>query len=839
MTTPENIKDLLNNQKELQSQLNNEIEDLLNSDLLTENESLKNQYNALKEKSEKLENSIKELSEQNSELKNTLFEQIYSEKVTLLNNSKQKSSIYFKSKISGETDRLVQLQKALQDKTDRLAKELESERTELSSQIRERLKDLSTEVSKAVSDAKALAAKEEGAFSAESQKLFEELKNEEITEETMSQLRKKNNLESFVGGNILNMLGVLFMILGFIALSRFTFIRLPDIFKGIILFFFSGCFLIASEILNRKKRTVFSLGLTSIGVAGFYISLSVSYFILGIIGSYVAITLCILITIGSIVLSERYNSQTVACFALIGGYLPLMSIAQDDILFYGAMVYFAILNLLALSFSFVKKWSFATVIGYILNVFATFFLIMFLPANTTNYLNEALIIVYTLFVFAVHTAIPIIGNIRTKQCFKKLDITIISINTIISALTIYFLFYIFDFEAYTGLLAVIFAVIYICLGKFLERIMSIENKTIKLFYITGLTFVILIIPLQFGVAWLSIGWLIQGLILSLYGILKDEKDFKQAGKIIAILCFAAFFYYDIIFSRFTYIGTSTFPYKYTAISLGSVLILAALAYKKELYDNFDKLFKYFVVINTWLYPLYLISLLRSSLYGTSAEESYNIYFLTKTMSIVFTLIFANVLPYIPVIVDKTIKRIALIISIIGTIWLMLHLSLGVLIPPSNVPLSISVISGIILAAVSLLSVFTMKNIILYFILEKKWSVELLPLGVSLYFLVILSQTLIFQYDLEVTSAIISIIYVVAALAWIIHGFIKRYHYMRRFGLILSILAVAKLFLVDLPFLNQESRIVSYFAFGISFLGISFIYQYFSKKLIKKEGSDAK
>ena len=60
--------------------------------------------------------------------------------------------------------------------------------------------------------------------------------------------------------------------------------------------------------------------------------------------------------------------------------------------------------------------------------------------------------------------------------------------------------------------------------------------------------------------------------------------------------------------------------------------------------------------------------------------------------------------------------------------------------------------------------------------------------------------------------------------------IKRYTFIRRFGLALSILAVVKLFLIDLSFLTEGYKIISYFVFGMTLLAISFVYQYFSKRI---------
>jgi len=80
--------------------------------------------------------------------------------------------------------------------------------------------------------------------------------------------------------------------------------------------------LIAGEILNRKKPNVFSLGITSGGIAILYVALCLSYFQFKLLETYPALGLCILITAGTFVLSQRYNSQTISAFALIGDIFP-------------------------------------------------------------------------------------------------------------------------------------------------------------------------------------------------------------------------------------------------------------------------------------------------------------------------------------------------------------------------------------------------------------------------------------------------------------------------------------------------------------------------------------
>jgi hypothetical protein len=86
-----------------------------------------------------------------------------------------------------------------------------------------------------------------------------------------------------------------------------------------------------------------------------------------------------------------------------------------------------------------------------------------------------------------------------------------------------------------------------------------------------LAFVILVVPLQFGKAWLTLGWLAEGVLLTSYGILKSEKTFKKVGFVINALCLLSFLIIDL------WIGTSPlFAYKYLAITLGSLMIIGAI-----------------------------------------------------------------------------------------------------------------------------------------------------------------------------------------------------------------------------------------------------------------------
>jgi len=93
------------------------------------------------------------------------------------------------------------------------------------------------------------------------------------------------------------------------------------------------------------------------------------------------------------------------------------------------------------------------------------------------------------------------------------------------------------------------------------------------------------------------------------------------------------------------------------------------------------------------------------------------------------------------------------------------------------------------------------------------------------------------YNMSFAGMTLSLIYAGLALAWCIFGFWKRFAFMRRFGLAFALMAVAKVFLIDLSSLTVGYRIITFFALGITLVGISFVYQYFTRRIESLENTE--
>ena len=209
----------------------------------------------------------------------------------------------------------------------------------------------------------------------------------------------------------------------------------------------------------------------------------------------------------------------------------------------------------------------------------------------------------------------------------------------------------------------------------------------------------------------------------------------------------------------------------------------------------------------WLLLIWTLNILISDFFGM------------PMILVAVTFAVAFVITRIPAITDNVTHKIAIIMYAMGL------LGLGVFnfSPYSNV-------WGLMaLNAVVQLTALIALNDIISLSGVKNQSNPFRIMILSSYFLLVVTQTMMVQGDVAFNSAIISVLYAVAAFAWIIVGFKLKNKPMRKAGLFLSMAAVAKLLIIDTWGLSTEMRIVSYISFGLILMLISFVYQKLSKQ----------
>ena len=808
------------------------------SDTFKENAELTQKNEKLTTRLDKTEKERAQLAVDNAALKNALYEQYFNEKISTVEKTRKNADIFFANAASGEANRLEALEKSLRYRLSLLkahsAQAQQSVRQEVNAQIDE----LGVEIAHRIAQARIEVSRINMADEEKAE--FNRLKQERLEGEQITALSRKNNLEKYIGLNILNTVGIVLFIIGAIAAGQAGHIWVS--------FLLGAGFLVVGEVMNRKRPNVFSLGITAGGGGILYTSLVIGTFAHGTIGLYPALGICIAITAVIFYLSNRYNAQILLAIALIGGYLPILQIfltpgTPEAALLIGMMVYFVVLNLLALMHAFRKKWTVSTFIGLTLNIIGTF-LIMLEAVNTGIIHMRIVSLVYIAFAMAVYNAMPLIATYITKSKFRDSDLALVAINAVSGAFIMIVSIYESGWSHFIGLALAIYAVIYLAVSYFVSKKFEGARGMSNCLLIVGAAFVFVFVPAELSAMWFVPGWMALALAFVIPGILRDKRNLYFVGMVI----FGAGLSWFAVVNTTQFVDdwllgqtNSYFTLQFAAAVAAVIAIMAAFVIKDKLYGSLQIAYKYCAALFVWAFAVFMVTRLwEDILQGTTYAISIN--YLMIALIAAVTLIFGKIYPIIPRLADGGMRAIGITFEIIALAIIFL---LGLMYSPTSgqitaYPTNIIVIATLILIAVELLGMYVLYDIVRRAVLKKIIGIQYFPLIISTYFVVIFTASLTLNYGLSFASFWISAVYMMIALLWTVLGFVRRYSLLRRFGLALALFTVAKLFLFDLHLLTQGFRVLSYFIMATVLVAISFVYQFFSKRLemgIKAETKD--
>jgi hypothetical protein len=586
---------------------------------------------------------------EDADLINSIYRRISFEKRgiidTPIHTLTRMPSLLLRSSVHNELDRVAAFEKAVTMRINNLRTVLWRNNISMDDELYTKLDELPDLVKQKAAEARIQIAQSMVLLTKDQRSEIAALKNE-VTDEHIRDAAKKSSLERVIGLNILKIIGVVLLVVGVVTTVQY--VVMENLMKTILLFAFGAVLLLAGELLHRREQNIFSIGISAGGVAVLYLAMAAGYFWLGVFDVRAVFVICLLISIAAVFLANRYNSQIVIAFALFGGYWPIISVLWEnwptshiltehynvinkiDAIYwalFGAMTIFIVLNLLALLISFRKKWYTVAFAGLCLNVIGMVCIcvigvdfvqtLSLMSENSPILLLQSAILLFAGFSFLTYLFIPVIGTYFAGARFGTTDIMLLAANIVCSSTIIFGVFYGFSLQMFYGLLALGFAAIHLLMGVWVKA-KSNEEGSFKLtsfgvkslFYLAGLVFLGLFVPLQFGWDWFMLGWLAEGVLLAVYGILRNKREVRLAGFSIGALSVGAFFVADFLGALSSGIfwkdGLNIFTVNYSAITLGSILILGACMYKKMIADSFANAYKYAVLANAWLYIHYIL-----------------------------------------------------------------------------------------------------------------------------------------------------------------------------------------------------------------------------------------
>ncbi|MEN8906781.1 MAG: DUF2339 domain-containing protein [Clostridiales bacterium] len=834
------FEDILKEQKKLVQKEELLLNEIAKDNLLEENLKLKDELKKLINDNKVLKSELKDIKNSNSQLKTALFERLIDEKTLLLGKYKEKLDIYIQKSKESNISRLEEFENALKSNLIQLKRTNQELSNEIYNKFNEKIKTLESYI-----DAEFAAKRKDMLNSHKSVERglthkIDDLKNQELENDSVNKIVKESNYEIKFGLNWINKIGMIIILIAFSTMLRYAYLGwFSKEFKGIFAFSVGIIFIIISEIMIRKNKNFFALGLCGGGIGILYVALFHSYFNLQIINMEIALLLSIIVTTVAILFSLRFNSISISVLSLVGGFIPFLSYLfaygfTKEFEFHSAFGYLLLLNSVTLAISVKKRWQSIKYVSYILNIPSILYLV-FLYIDK-DFGNEYIASIYVMLTFAIYLTVVLLYPIIQKLKLLVEDYILIIINTVISCSSIYLIFNITGHD-FNGILSFLFSVIYLLLAFIVSKFIKSEKLAKTLLYLTSYMFAIIAIPQQFGIKWFAIGWLVEGLLVFVYGYKKKYKYVEISGLVVAGLCYFGvvvidFFRYEIIS-----VDVPFFQFRYICITI--VLIAITYVYLKDYINNMIRKYsirgavtiflKYFMILNSYFYLVYSSQKLFNYLLADNLG-SYNQNDFFKTLIfITITIITAYAIDNIIILISKVTKVLSIILYIFSNLLIFISTLAFNPFKPEKY-LILSIIAVLLVILFNIFTLLNIRKIVLYFSKEFNFNIEFYPIIITIILLLNTSIILSRQFDLGGIKMIFSIFYIIVALLAIVYGFKYKYVYQRRFGLVLSIFSTGKLFIYDLVLLEVWMRIISYFVFGIVLIGISYIYQHYSRQI---------
>lgn len=830
------LKALQEEQERLLAEYRNLVAEYASRDLLRDNEELKTRLAESRRELDGLRAKLERLQEENVRLRTALTEQVIDEKRNLVKLSRRKLETYFTAAQAGAMNRLTSFEQQARSAIDGLANQAANELGEMQQDFTAKLEALSRELAGRIQAMHRQQAEEGGRLAGRLATGWDAMAAEGVDEAVLEKRMKQNRIEMKIGLNWVNRLGILLILLGVGAVFRYSYTAwFNDYMKGAAFLLLGLLMLAAGEWFSRRRQRVFALGLIGGGVAVLYGDIFYSTFLLKIIGQWTGLLLSVLVTAATAALALRYRSRTVCLFGLIGGYLPLYSFLYAFGLagaaVYAAMGYLFVLNAFILLLSFRQRWPIVHFVGFFLNMFSSgvlAFLAESVPAGMVH-----IFVTFALYV-AVVLGYPLLH--RVKVGIR--DLVLLGLNTMAGTAMLYALLEKADWGDYAGLASLLFGLAFLLLGRLVGATLPGERQTKVLFDATALSFAIVFIPFQFGARWLSLGWLIEGIVLLFAGVRFRFKWLERAGWALVLLCLLVFVWWDGLLAWLLYGEPSLFNLKYSFISLGMVLV--ALVCAQRLYAGgwpagrprgeavFQRVFGHAALVNLWFYLLYEVAVG----FGHWRDAGFpHPGFYRGLSSVLVTLALAYGIGRIRMLRDRFSHVFSIVLSGIGCfIGLAITLSMPVLRERMADNTAADFVALVILAGFNVLVYFVGRDLLLTLVRRQYRNLEIYPLLAGVYLIAVMTGFLIVQFRLGAANLVLSLLELLLSIAFVVYGFRRRFVYIRRLGLGLSLLATAKLFLYDLAFLAPSGKIAAYFCFGLVLLGISLLYQRLSVRM---------
>ncbi|MBC9229771.1 DUF2339 domain-containing protein [bacterium SPL81] len=355
-------------------------------------------------------------------------------------------------------------------------------------------------------------------------------------------------IDWMIHGNPILRVAVAVLMVGVILLLRFA-SEHWQLSLGVKLSFIASAGIITTVAgyLLQKKNRLFAVALQGVGLAIVFLTLIFSHHFEVIASLTTASILFVILLLTTVYLSLKQQALYLAILALTMAYLAPLVIPHthhDVIFLFG---YYFVINLAVVAVNFIQPWKILHQIAF----FATMFIggatiVIYAETQQFNTLDLILWLHIALFIWlsirysqlmlrAQNQDARVDSEIKSES--KRLE-PILDVGLIFSVPVLGFSLHAYLMHNSTLSLtlgAVGLAIVYISLNIWIKRQHPQLSILAKSFFILAMVFTALIFPLAKGAHWTSVGWVIQGTALIVWGVTERYRLSRYIGVALVLL----------------------------------------------------------------------------------------------------------------------------------------------------------------------------------------------------------------------------------------------------------------------------------------------------------------
>jgi uncharacterized membrane protein len=381
------------------------------------------------------------------------------------------------------------------------------------------------------------------------------------------------DLETLIGGTWFNRIGIVALIFGVGYFLRGWVGPRGQVLIGVAI---GIGLLIAGERIRTRGYRSYAQGLSGGGIAVLYLTFYAAFARYGLIGQAPALLLMSIVTATAVLLAARYDALAIAILGLIGGFLTPLLLSTGHNNEAGLFTYIALLDAGVLALAYFRQWRAIDYLAFCATILVAAWWMVQWYSREKLWLT---IFFFTLF-FLIFVVLSILHNAVNRLPARPLDVGRIFTNALIYFVTCYLLLE-RNYHPYLGLFAVLMSAFYLALGYFTYTRDRGDRLLISTFIVVAATFITLAVPIQLDRHWVTIGWAIEGGVLSWIGLKAPNRALRYMAVIVFALALLHWFVVDFGYFAFAP-DRSIIPIfnrrAFSALVLVTTLIIAARLY---------------------------------------------------------------------------------------------------------------------------------------------------------------------------------------------------------------------------------------------------------------------